>query len=155
MEKLAVKFAHQLVHRVRAFGLREDPFILGRNFGIAISRRAGGEDKPFDLSVTGGHEHVENTVHIRLMRRDRIGHRFRYAGDGCFVVYHLRAVDRLLADLGIADIAFDQFDFIEQVFEIFAFAGTEIVQHANFFASLEKSFRQVRTDKPRAAGDQK
>ena len=56
--------------------------------------------------------------------------------------------------VGIPEVSNDEFHVIGDAVQIFRIPGREIVQYADFLASLDQFCGNVRPDKPATSGDQ-
>ena len=75
---------------------------------IAVHRARGGIDEPPNLRVPRREQHVEKTVDVRRMRRQRIRDRARHGSQGGLVQDDIDSVAGLAANVGVHDAAFDE-----------------------------------------------
>ncbi len=78
MERRRIQFARELLHGIRRDRVRLHIFALGQRRRIAVRRRRGGIHDAADARFARGEQHVQRSVDVRAMARDRIGDRFRH-----------------------------------------------------------------------------
>jgi hypothetical protein len=70
------------------------------------------------------------------------------------VVDRVHAVYYSGTDVGIDDVAFDEFDAVQNLYEVAAEAGREVVDRTDAGSFVQEASRQMRTDEHGTAGDE-
>jgi hypothetical protein len=126
--------------------------MLRKGYGVAVDRRAAGEDHAANTTIARRLEDVQRAVHSHLVRRDRIFHRSRNRWQRSLVEDHIHPLHRLANDMIGTDIPFDLLDPVGDITNIIALAGREIIEHAHAIAALKERAHQIASDKSGTAG---
>ena len=119
--------------------------------GIAVDCGAGGEDGPLHTRPASGLEQNGGPLHVDIEAILRLIHGLRHRDESRLVEDHVHAAHSFGHFGGVAQIAFDEFNFIYKVGEVLAPARGKVIQHFYFRALIEQGADDVRADKARAA----
>jgi len=129
-------------------------FALRQRRCVAVHAGGGTEDETLATGVAGGEEEVEGAGDI-----DVVGE--RWIGDGAWDAGQRGEVEDVAdagngapAVVGVAEVAFDEFDVGGEGAEVVAFAGEEVVEDADGFAVADEVLGDVGADESGAAGDE-
>src|SRR5690606_7936066 len=107
-------------------------------------------------------EHVEESVHVRLVARDGILDRPRHGAERRLVQHAIHALAGLGADLGIADVSEEEAEAgspllahrPDHLLDVLPEAGGEVVETDDLLVELEQHLHEVRSDEAGGAGHQ-
>ena len=99
---------------------------------------------------------MQGAVHIDFVGGDGVGDGAGDRGEGTLVEDEIDVFGGLLHVLEISEVAFSQFEgrILEEVGDIFPFAGGEVIEYADKMALCEKAFGDIGADKAGATGDE-
>ncbi len=105
---VGVKLVDVFRHGVGAQGFADVVFHLGQSRVVAIGAAAGGVGEAFDLSVAGGHQHVQKAGDVGAVGGDGVGQAAGHAAQGGLVEDVINTSTCALAVGQLADVALNE-----------------------------------------------
>ena len=129
---------------------------------IPIGGGRGGINKPSHPLVPGGQQHIQESVNVALVGKDRVLDGSRDAAQGGLVQHHVCPGTEAPADLQVPDIGvmkakpgpLQRRHQGLDIFQIFPFAGGEIIQSDHFLVPFQQLLQEGRTDETGHPGDE-
>ena len=126
----------------------------GKRAAVAVDRRGGRRDDARDARVARGEQNVQRSLDVDRRRGERVLHRARHGAERSLVEDDLDALDGRVDALVGAEVALDHLDVVEELGEVLAAAGGEVVEHPHGVAAGEQRANEIRADEPGAARDE-
>ena len=161
-EDVGIEFVDVLGDGVRGQGLANLVFHFGQARVVAVGGTGRGVGEAGHVFVLGGHQHVQETVDVRLVGGDRVFDGTGYRAEGRLVEDVVGTSNGFFAVFQVADVAFDEGevgplvggDFALDFVQVVLVAGGEVVQADDGLIQLQEGFQQVGADEACYAGDE-
>src|SRR5207244_2237912 len=98
---------------------------------IAVRRAGSGVDESPDAGLFSINEKIERAINADAVRFDRILDRTRHTRQSRLMKHNLCVLDSLFYESIVIYIALDEIEVTGDLFEVFAKAGRQIVDHAD------------------------
>ncbi|MNH12119.1 hypothetical protein D3C79_716540 [compost metagenome] len=153
--EVQVLLAGQLVYRVRRQRCLGRIFLDRLAFAVvAINRSAGGKQHALDAVQAHGLADIQGADEVALVGFHRVIHRGLHRGHGGQVHHCLATGSHAFDQLGVGDVAFDQFQTRVIYLEVAWFAGRQVIEDTHGITFGQQRIAQVGTDEASATGDQ-
>ena len=154
-EHVGIQFIDEFRNGIRRKRTTNVMLHFGQFLAIAVCGRARRIDKSLHPFVPGGDEHVQETIDIGAVCRNRIVDAARDTPQCSLLQYGRTTFNGLPASRQISDIAFDKMEInaFKQRFDITHEPSGQVVQTSHIISFAHEILAKIGTDEPGASGD--